>query len=205
MRIYLNDSVLEKEAVGSLTVGQVIEDLQREVTAGGKVVTSIRIDGKPIESGFRRRRQFERKVDSTSRLDVAIANPQSVVEQMLNDTMQICATLPETCESLALRFRLGEEARANNGLAEMLDQLSLLAKSTPVFERWVQSSEVSQLSQSVEALGPVTDTILKAQTSGDYIALADALEYDLMKNLRVCLNVMTPLKSAQIRSTPLCD
>lgn len=205
MRIYLNDSALEREACGSLTVGQVIQDLQREVTSGGKVVTNIRIDGKPLENGFRRRRQFERAVDATSRLDVAIANPQSVVELMLNDVMQVCSTLPEQCESLALQFRLGEEARANNGLAEMLDKLSLLTKSASVFERWVLSNATTQLSQSVADLAPVIDTILKAQTNGDYVALADALEYELKRSVRVCIDAMNPLKAAQVRSTPLLD
>jgi hypothetical protein len=87
----------------------------------------------------------------------------------------------------------------------MLDQLSLLAKSTPVFERWVNNNAASQLSQSVTGLAPVIDTILKAQTSGDYVALADALEYDLKKNLRACISAMQPLKTAQVRSAPLFD
>ena len=58
MKIYLNGLELGREATGEMEVGQVLSEVQSEIHNGGKVMLAASIDGVPVESGFRRRRQL---------------------------------------------------------------------------------------------------------------------------------------------------
>lgn len=198
MKIFLNGHELEKQAEGTLEVGQVLNEVQTEIHRGGKVLLSAAMDGVPIEQGFRRRRQLATPVTRVARLDLMIQEPQVVSQQILNDSLQMFRQVQQEVAPLATSFRIGDEAQANQSLAEIIERLTLSLKGASLVLQRSQTTAnaFAQLNQAGQQLMPVVDRILSAQAAGDYTALADELEYEMPQVLRECYVLLQKLARA---------
>ncbi|MCB9358047.1 MAG: hypothetical protein H6506_04355 [Calditrichaeota bacterium] len=186
MKVYLNGLALEREAEGSAEVGQVLNELQTEIREGGKVLLTAAIDGVQIENGFRRRRQLATPVSNIERLDLTIQNSEVVAEQILQDSLQVLQQVQQEAAPLATGFRIGNEYDSNQRLADMMERLKLaLQGASLVLSRSnTSANSFAQLNQAGHRLMPVVDRILTAQASGNYVAIADELEYEMPQVLR---------------------
>ncbi len=199
MKIFMNGLELGREATGEMEVGQVLSEIQSEIHAGGKVLLGASIDGVAIESGFRRRRQLATPVTRVAKLELLIQDPEVVSEQILKDSLQIYRQIQQEAPVLATRFRMGDEFTANQQLADVLDRLTLSLKgsSMALKQRPLNSNLQGRLNQAGGELMPVLDRVLAAQTSGDYTALADQLEYKLPTALKNCYDCMLQATETQ--------
>lgn len=192
MKVFINGLELSREASGEMEVGHVLSEVESEIHAGGKVLLGASIDGVPIEHGFRRRRQLATSVTRVQKLDLMIQNPDAVAEQILKDSLSVYRQIRQEAPSLATRFRIGDEFAANQQLADVLDRLTLSLKGSALALKSQPNSSglQSRLNQAGSTLMPVLDRVLAAQTAGDYVALADQLEYQLPNALNKCYEFM---------------
>jgi hypothetical protein len=184
MKISLNGLELSRQAEGNLAVGQVLSEVQQEVRTTGRVVTHIVMDGVTLPEGWQRRQRLSRPVSSVNHLELTVEEPAQLRQQTLVYASQLIGQLVRQTKPLGTKFRVGDEVTANNELASFLDDLKLvlagldhstrdftdLASAVPVRNRVVASANL---------LLPSLDRLYKAQAGGDYIAVADELEYDL--------------------------
>lgn len=192
MKIYLNGLELGREAGGDMEVGQVLSEVQSEIHNGGKVMLGAAMDGVPIETGFRRRRQLATPVTRVQKLELTIQDPAVVSEQILKDSIQMYRQVQHDVPDVAARYRFGDEFAANQQLADILDRLTLSLKGTSLAlkSKQINGGLQARLNEAGGALVPVLDKVLAAQTSGDYTALADQLEYKLPQALKQCYDCM---------------
>lgn len=192
MKIYINGLELQKVASGDLEVGQVLNEVQSEIHAGGKVLIGACIDGVPVDNGFRRKRQLSTPVTRIEKLELMIQNPDALSDQMLKDSLQIYRQLQQEVTVIATHFRMGDEYIANQQLADALDRLTLSLKgsSMALRQRPQTTGLQGRFNRAGGELMPVLDRVLAAQSAGDYTALADQLEYSLPTALRNCYDCM---------------
>lgn len=204
MKIFLNGLELSKEAEGAVEVGQVLSELQSELHNGGKVLLAAMADGVLIEQGYRRKRQLAMPVNRVTRLDLTIQNAEVVAQQIMKDSLQVLRQIQQETASLATSFRIGDEYNANQRLAEFVEQLKLALQGVSVALQRGRTADsfYAPLHEAVRGLLPAIDRILKAQASGDYVSLADTLEYDLPQHLRECYLALQKLgRQAEFRES----
>ncbi|HEY3295785.1 MAG TPA: hypothetical protein VGL38_10120 [bacterium] len=188
MRISLNGLELARRAENDQTVGQVLAELRSEIQAGGKIVTDVVLDGHALPDGWQRRQRLSAPVAAVRNLEITVQEPQLLKRQTLHDAASLAGRLVNQTKPLSRKFRLGDEVTANTELASFLDDLKLVlagldhstrtadpaGRITPVRDRIIESAN---------RLLPSLDRLYKAQAGGDYIAVADELEYDLCEQI----------------------
>jgi len=184
MRILLNGLEIARRAEDDQTVGEVLSELRQQINSAGNIVTQIVLDGHPLPDSWQRRQRLSAPVSACRMLELTIQEPLSLKRQTLHDAAELVGKLAERTKPISRMFRLGDEVTANTELAEFLDDLKLvlagLDHSTRSPEPFAATSPVrDRLLESANRLLPTLDRLYKAQAGGDYIAVADELEYDL--------------------------
>lgn len=184
MKVFLNE--LELDQLESLpeTIGEILDHLRDEISENGKVITSIAVDKDVLKTDSDREKAWLQHSSDVERLDLTIEEPKYLLASGLTDTRDFLQSLRTDLTSTATAFRLGDEATANNDLARCLDDLQLVltgmsaASRLPGVESDTKSLRQIMISSNPRLL-PLLDSMYKAQASGDYVTLADGLEYDL--------------------------
>ncbi len=184
MKVFLNE--LELEQLESLpeTVGEILDQLRDEISKNGKLITSIAVDKDVLKTDSARDKAWKQHSSEVERLDLTVEEPKYLLASGLTDTRDFLQSLRKDLTSTATAFRLGDEATANNDLARCLDDLQLVltgmsaASRLPGVESDTESLRGIMISSNPRLL-PLLDSMYKAQASGDYVTLADGLEYDL--------------------------
>jgi len=194
MKISLNDHELERSAEGELTIGQVLDELKEEIRRGGKVVTQVVIDGRELPMNWQRNRLLASKVKDANRMNLLIEDAARLKRQTVQDAGQLVQKLVRQSKPLGKKFRIGDEVTANNDLASYLEDLKWILAGLDHTTRNGNGNHSSSpardgVIEKVNRLLPTLDRIYKAQAAGDYIAIADEIEYDLYDEL----NSWTPL------------
>jgi hypothetical protein len=184
MKIYLNGHELARTADDDRAVDQVLTELREEIRANGQVITQVALDGRSLANGWQRRRQLANPVSSVDRLELTIEEPASLRRQTLTDAASLVDRLVKQTKPLGRKFRVGDEVSANNELASFLEDLKLVLSGLDLSTRPLGSPLPSSATRqwvvdSASRLLPTLDRIYKAQARGDYIAIADEVEYDL--------------------------
>lgn len=184
MKVYVNGYELEGITELPATVRETLDQLRSEITEAGKLITAIAIDEKVLKRNDEHERTWTQLSSEVERIDLTVEEPKVLLANSLSDTSEFLKTLRQDFISTATAFRLGNEVTANNSLAQCLDDLQLVlmgmnaASKLPGVE-----SETESLRETLESsnshLRPLLDTMYKAQAAGDYVSLADGLEYDL--------------------------
>jgi hypothetical protein len=196
MRILLNGLELARRAENDQTIGEVLAEVRAEIHAAGKIVTRIVLDGHALPDGWQRRQRLSGPVANARTLDLTVQEPGLLKLQTLRDAAELADRLVRQTKPLSKKFRFGDEVIANNELAGFLDDLKLVlagldhstrnpepaGRTTPVRDRIIESAN---------RLLPSLDRLYKAQAGGDYIAVADELEYDLCEQIEAWEPLLT--------------
>ena len=188
MKISLNDHELSRSAGGDLTIGQVLDELKEEIRQGGKIVTQVLIDGRELPMNWQRNRLLASKVKDAQRMDLLIEDAARLKRQTVQDAGQLVRKLVQQSKPLGRKFRIGDEVTANNDLASYLEDLKWILAGLDHTTRngnagHPRSAARDRVIENVNRLLPTLDRIYKAQAAGDYIAIADEIEYDLFDQL----------------------
>ncbi|MFH1009963.1 MAG: hypothetical protein V1784_01850 [bacterium] len=184
MKVYLNGLELDGEGPASATVGQALDELREEISNAGKLITAIAVDGELLQGESERERVHARLQTEVERIELTVEEPKALLTSGLVSTRDFLQSLRRDFTKTATAFRLGHEVAANDDLAHCLDDLKLVITGMNAASRLPGvKEETESLRQAITAshtrLLPVLDTMYKAQAAGDYVTLADGLEYDL--------------------------
>jgi hypothetical protein len=184
MKISLNGLELKRIAEGSLTVKDILQELQTEIHSSNKLLLKAILDGDPLASEWERDYRIHTPVSSARHLELIIDEPRHLTRQLLKDSGILIERLSAKTGGLAHKFRVGSDVVANNELAEFLDELKLVVSGLDMTTR--QSStrpDLSAVRIQIEAtaskLVPTLERVYQAQAAGDTIALADEIQYEL--------------------------
>ena len=188
MRISLNGLELARRAESDQNVGDVLAEIRSEIHASGRLITQIVLDGHALPDGWQRRQRLSAPVSNFRMLELTVQEPVALKRQTLRDAASLMEKLTQRTKPLSRKFRLGDEVTANNELADFLEDLKLvlagLDHSTRSSEASGRTSPVrDRIIESANRLLPSLDRLYKAQAGGDYIAVADELEYDLCEQI----------------------
>ncbi|MFZ5432832.1 MAG: hypothetical protein ACOZB3_03570 [Calditrichota bacterium] len=188
MKITLNGLELARTAHGEQTVGEILNELKDEIRRGGKIITQIVLDGRMLTSNWQRGRLLATKADDAVQLDLTIEDPVRLKRQTVYDATRLVDRLVQQSKPLGRKFRIGDEVGANNDLAAYLDDLKWILAGLDHTTRDTDnpahdSASRQRILERVGQLLPTLDRIYKAQAAGDYIAIADEIEYDLFDQL----------------------
>jgi hypothetical protein len=188
MRILLNGVELERRAESDQTIGQVLDEVRGEIYAGGKIVTRIGLDGQPLPAGRARTERLAARVSTVRALELTIEEPLLLKMRTLKDASALAEKLARQARPLSRKFRIGDEVTANTELATFLGDLKLVLEGLDLSTRRPEAASPAlalrdRILESANRLLPCLDRLYKAQAGGDYIAVADELEYDLCEQL----------------------
>lgn len=184
MKVLLNGLEIQSDGNGATTVGEVLDQLRTEIAEKGKVVTAIAVDGELLQDEAQRERVQARLQSEVENIELTVEEPKALLTKGLSDTRDFLQSLRRDFARTATAFRLGDEFKANNNLASCLDDLKLVltgmnaASRLPGVETETESLRETLITSNTR-LTPVLDSMYKAQAAGDYVTLADGLEYDL--------------------------
>jgi hypothetical protein len=141
-----------------------------------------------LPSGWQRRQRLSAPVRAVVRLDLTIEEPLTLKQRTLSDATCLTRQLVDRAKPLSRSFRIGDEAKANTDLASFLEDLKLvLAGLDHTTRDAVQDGAALPVRQhvidSASRLLPTLDRLYKAQAGGDYVTVADEIEYDLRDQL----------------------
>jgi hypothetical protein len=195
MKVLLNGVELQGGNGTAATVGEVLDQLRTEIGDAGKLITAIAIDGQLLESESQREKARARLQSKVERIELTVEEPKALLHKGLSDTRDFLQSLRRDFVAAATAFRLGDEVTANDDLVRCLDDLKLVltgmsaASRLPGAEMETDSLKQTLVSANARLL-PVLDSMYKAQAAGDYVSLADGLEYDLTEIADEWLSVL---------------
>lgn len=182
MQVFVNG--VEQVLKGQLPekVGEILEQLRGELSKKKMIIRAISVDGQVLERDLQVVGQTcERLLSEVKLIELTVEKSRDLLLKGLTNSRDLLQSLRKEFIKIATSFRLGDE---DARLASCLDDLQTAmvgmkaASQLPGVE-----SETESLRQLFIAtnsrLAPVLDTIHKAQEAGDYVVIADGLEYDL--------------------------
>lgn len=181
--ITLNDETLQAEE-GWKTWGELLEVLDRRCADAGQVVTAARFDGvdQPTFRGDGARGHL---LKSLSVIEVESTPPGALLLSTLDQAKQAVVALGASAERLGGAFRGFDVSSANEELVEFAQSLgtvvtlaSVLSQAIGVDLATVRCDGAS----GVDMIGELTthaDALIGAQDIGDWITVADVVEYDV--------------------------
>jgi hypothetical protein len=184
MRITLNGLELAKQATDDRSVAQILNEIKEEIKRAGKIVTAVYVDGASVAGNRREAELLNTPVRNVYTLELRVMDPDVLQSQALDDVARLTEAMKNRTETLATKFRVGDEVIAHNELAELLDQVKLIVScldhtTRPRGGDQLVSGPRTRVLQAANELLPTLDRIYKAQASGDCIAIADEIEYSL--------------------------
>jgi hypothetical protein len=200
-RILLDGSDLALD-VAPLTWGSVLGVIDEQLGQSGRIVTDVRFDGID-EPAFREPETIARPLQALATLEIFSGTPAGLMDRCLDEAI---AAIPPLCEGAA---RVGEHFRghdltpANEGLAQLADGLTslmgIVGAAGLAFH--VDLCDVpcgDQVAATVvNELTAYLDGLVSAQESGDWITVADVLQFDVEPSLKRLAPVLEALRQGQ--------
>lgn len=193
------DGVEREVDTRTQTWGELLALLDAECAQRGVVVADVAFDGVSDQS-FRDRSAATRRVRS-HRIEIGTATQAALLLTAIDEAVGAAGPMRPAALALADAFRRYDIARGNADLAVFapnLGALMQLAGNIVVFASQVVRGRASdearddlfsQLSQHVDAL-------ITAQQGGDWVQVADVLEYDVVAAIDACVERLQTVRAA---------
>jgi hypothetical protein len=181
--------------------GELLEHLDRRAAGDGTVLTAVRFDGVDQPS-FRDPASASRPLTSLVVIEAEAMSPADLFDDSVRDAIGAAGALAAAAERVGEAFRGFDVARANKDLQDLAQGIGTLVS---VAQALSQASGVAlekvghdgrTACDMVETLGCQTDELIKAQESGDWITVADIIEYDLAPQLQGWPHVFESLRQS---------
>jgi hypothetical protein len=161
-----------------------VEGFDVDLCTTHQILTSVRLDGVD-EPAFRAEDVCARSLASFSRIEVDTGEPSLLARQSLADAAMALSELAQAAKLVADGFRRADVSPAVQGLQLVTQNLLtvfqvIAAASVPLTDDFgalgQQGLSIADLSAELDGH---TKELIEAQQSGDWVQLADILEYDL--------------------------
>ncbi|MDR2351693.1 MAG: hypothetical protein LBF22_00790 [Deltaproteobacteria bacterium] len=191
-------SFVPSEIAGA-NLEEILLNILEHPATSGRIITGVLLNGEPYSEEVPHA-ALEVERDSIKSLELDTLTLEDVGLAFLKQSPEYLGTLLEALPRIIEAFRLGDEQEANEYFLNFLESLqllmSMLEQTRQVLNLWQGQDEEnsSELSQFLDSLVEVLNTLISLQEQKDWIFLADVLEYELTDALRKLSNLL-PLLS----------
>jgi hypothetical protein len=188
LRILVNGSE-ETADLACQCWGELLERLDRRVAADGQVLTAIRFDGVDQPS-FRDPACEPQPMGGIRVIDADSASPRVLLDNSVDEAIVAARALAAGAARLGGAFRGFDVSGANHDLVDMARGLGTLVAIVQTLSQAIGVSVDSVRggdrtgSQMIAELTTQTDSLIAAQRDGDWITVADVIEYDIASALQ---------------------
>jgi hypothetical protein len=179
--------------------GELLETIDREAAVSGQIVAAVRFDGVD-EPGFREPAILVRPLESDLIVEVDIEPPTMLLARVLDEGSSSLPALESSARELAQRFRGIDVSEASRGLVQLAESLlnlvALLAASAAAAGAPLETLTLNgeRVGPTLVALDLALGPLLEAQVAGDWITVADILEYEIAPSIPPLSSVFEALR-----------
>jgi hypothetical protein len=183
------------------TWGGLLTTIDEALTGARRIVTDVRFDGID-EPAFRDPLVVGRSLEELAAVEVVSGTPAMLVERILGEAAASLDGLCLGAAHVADLARAHESQQAARGLLELAEGLSALVgiAGAAALALQVDLNELRCHDRPATALvGELTrliDQLIAAQGGGDWITVADVLQYDVEPTLRAWRPLFSSLLAA---------
>jgi hypothetical protein len=187
LQIYVNN--VRQELVPSPTTwGELLDMLDAKAANDGTILSVARFDGVE-EPSFREPDVVSRALNDVTRVEVKTAVPSEFLRECLIDTLEPLEECASAAVGLAAIYRRHDLSQGHEALAQLAANLHALMTIASMLDGPI-GVELGAEEQMVE-LGNAIDALVTAQSSEDWLTVADTLEYDLEPAIRRWTAIVT--------------
>jgi hypothetical protein len=164
--------------------GPLLAAVDSHVAPTGEIVAAVRFDGVD-EPGFREAAVLDLVLGHELIVEIETLQPRALLGRVLDEASASLPVLAASCGQLAAVLRGAQVETAVRGLGQLADSLSNLlqlvvasAAAREVALDTLQTADGPAL-PTLRALDAHLQPLLEAQRAGDWITVADVLEYDV--------------------------
>jgi hypothetical protein len=164
--------------------GPLLAAVDEHVAPTGEIVAAVRFDGVD-EPGFRDAAVLDLVLGHELIVEIETLEPRALLGRVLDEGSASLPVLAASCGELAAVLRGAQVEAAVRGLGQLADSLSNLvrlvvvsAAARNVALETLQTADGAAL-PVLRALDAQLPPLLEAQRAGDWITVADVLEYDV--------------------------
>jgi hypothetical protein len=169
--------------------GDLLEHLDGVVAGGGQVLTAVRFDGVD-EPTFRDPAGARRSICGLQVIEAESLRPRDLLENSLNEAIGAARTLAEGAGRVGGAFRGFDVSIANQDLVDLAQGLGTLVAIIQTLSQALGVAldslvcEFGTANNMIEELSGHADALIEAQQAGDWITVADVIEYDVAPALQ---------------------
>jgi hypothetical protein len=184
------------------TWGGLLAAVDARLATAGRIVTDVRVDGID-DAAFREPVMLARRLDDITVLEIESGTPARLMDRCLEEAIAAIAPLAAGAQSIGEKFRGHNLTPANQGLCELSEGLSSLigivgaaGLAFQVDLRLLRCGD-QVAATTVNELGRHLEQLVLAQEQGDWITVADVLQYDVGPSLTRLAPVLESLRQGQ--------
>jgi hypothetical protein len=166
------------------TWGELLEALDRRCETRGEVMTVVRCDGVD-QPTFRDASFGGQPLPGFELVEVEAVKPRELLLSTLDEAALALDALASAAQRLGVAYRGFDVSAANRELAEFAQSLVSLVVITNTVASAV-SADLAQVGEGgrssvnvIDELSTQTEALISAQRVGDWISVADTIEYDI--------------------------
>jgi hypothetical protein len=181
--------------------GELLDYLDRHVADDGKVLTAIRFDGVDQPS-FRDPEAAGRPVGPLTVIEAESMSPGALLDNSIDEAIAASRALASGAERVGDAFRGFDVTRANQDLQELAQGVGTLVAIAQALSQAVGvgleavTCGGKSANDMVEALSSQVHELIVAREAGDWITVADTIEYDLAPSLHLWPGVFETLRQS---------
>jgi hypothetical protein len=180
---------------------EILLNILEHPKTSGRIITGVLLNGEPYSEEVPHA-ALEVERDSIKSLELDTLTLEDVGLAFLKQGPEYLDALMEALPRIIEAFRLGDEQEANEYFLNFLESLqllmSMLEQTRQVLNLWQGQDEEngSDLSQFLDSLLDVLNTLISLQEQKDWIFLADVLEYELTDALKKLSDLLPQISQA---------
>jgi hypothetical protein len=200
LQIFVNDEAQPTENRCE-TWGELLVGLESQCARGGQVVTAVRFDGVD-QPAFRAPALGAHRLDQVATIEVEAVRPAELLLASIDQAVAAIDTLQRSAERIGAAFRGFDVSTANEELAELAGSLGTVVTITSTLSQAMGLNlgdlqcHGGRASQMIDELVGHADALISAQEIGDWITVADIVEYDVAPSLRRWPGLFDVLRAA---------
>lgn len=186
--LVVNDVVQTPVNTGQ-TWGELLERLDESLAGTGRIVTAARFDGVD-EPAFRDPDVVVKALDDLATVEVAAGTAGDLIAASLDEAVSAVDELADATLRVGGAFRGFDVAAANHGLAQVADGLKVILGIASAIAL-ARGQSLDDISYDGQALGAMVrdvtvhvESVVAAQSAGDWISVADIVEFDIEPAVR---------------------
>jgi len=181
-RIFLNEREIQSPLPGYASLDEILKHVERSYLAPNDVIRQIHVDGLPLlldESGALPADLIQ-GIEKRERVEISTGTLQEIASDSVREAISYLDRIETAIPSLASSFRVfpGQEAFAN--LKELYTGFYWLIVLLDRLRQSYASLLGAPLPEVHQRLGSVLQQLVDSQERGDFVLIADLLEYEVL-------------------------